>query len=204
MTSIIASHYNSASCIYWWVVSTLSPDWMRSQLSTYLNPTSPVSSPVNELYKWIPKPCSISAAKITELSIYHIWGADRFSWSKTCMLTLSLQGYDYLCMLLMSHQILSLLCVTCSGLILAYWKLPKLEVQGFVNLYLLWYALSCHSIFWKLFARENGCLRYICKSKTSLLFTQCDIEFLWGLIYCYGAIFLCLIASHITSLLRNL
>ena len=92
VTSISVPHPNSASCIYWWVVWTLSPDCMRSQFSTYLNPTSCVNSLLNLLEKIIPKPCALSASNITDLSIDHILGAEPFPWIDPGMLLLKPSG----------------------------------------------------------------------------------------------------------------
>ena len=148
VNSMSASHSDSASHIYWWVVSMLSPDWMSSQSSKYLNPTSCVSSPVNELEKWIQKNFSLSAVNITYMIIYHIWGSYPFPWIKTCMLLLKPWVSDYISTLFLSFQMMSLLCMECSELLLAYWKFTKLEVWGIAKPYFLQYVISCHSTIW--------------------------------------------------------
>ena len=156
---------------------------------------------MNELEKWIPKPCSLSAEKITEMRIYYILGTYTFPWSKPCVLLLKPSGIWITLHIFMSCQMLFKLCVTFYGLILAYWWYPKFEVQGIARLYLLWYVIFCHITFWchcmqcrrvalDVFGNRRRCFSSI----------RVSFHFLWGRTYLSGCICPCLIASCIESL----
>ena len=84
-----------------------------------------MSSLVNELKKWIPEPCYISATKNTDSSIDHIWCAEPFLEVILSCYYWSLQGSNFLHMLFLSSQMIALLYVPFSGLLLEYWRLKN-------------------------------------------------------------------------------